>query len=59
MTKKSKQLKDIPDYELETMARCLLPDILAFYESDVGQKEFTKWKNEQEQLKQNKEKKEV
>ena len=29
----------IPQYEIEALARCFLPDILAFYESEKGQKE--------------------
>lgn len=29
----------IPQYEIETLARCFLPDILAFYEPEEGQKE--------------------
>ena len=28
----------IPQYEIETLARCFLPDILAFYESNKDQK---------------------
>lgn len=34
----------IPQHEIETIARILLPDILAFYESEEGQREFAKWK---------------
>ena len=34
----------IPEHEIEKIARCLLPDILAFYNSEEGQKEFEKWK---------------
>lgn len=29
----------IPQYEIEALARCFLPDILAFYEPEEGQKE--------------------
>jgi hypothetical protein len=36
----------IPQYQIEAIARCILPDILAFYESDEGQKEFDKWKKQ-------------
>ena len=28
----------IPQYEIEALARCFLPDILAFYESNKDQK---------------------
>ena len=33
----------IPQHHIEAIARCLLPDILAFYESEEGQKEFVEW----------------
>ncbi len=35
---------EIPLYEIESLARCLLPEILAFYETKEGQEEFEKWK---------------
>ena len=34
----------IPQHEIETIARVLLPDILAFSESEEGQREFAEWK---------------
>ena len=34
---------DIPDYEFESLARCLLPKIEQFYESEEGQKMFEEW----------------
>ena len=34
----------IPQHEIETIARVLLPDILAYYESEEGQREFAEWK---------------
>lgn len=36
----------IPKYELEALARCFLPDIKAYFESDKGRQEFEKWQNE-------------
>ena len=30
----------IPDYEIEKLARCFLPDIIAFFESEQGQREY-------------------
>ena len=36
----------IPQYQIEAIARCILPDILAFYESEEGQQEFAKWKEQ-------------
>ena len=38
---------NIPEYEIEKIARCLFPDILAFYKSEEGQKEFAEWKANQ------------
>lgn len=38
---------NIPEHEIEKIARCLLPDILAFYNSEEGQKEFEVWKEKQ------------
>ena len=38
----------IPQYKIEAIARCLLPDIQAFYESEAGQREFAEWKARQE-----------
>lgn len=35
---------DIPQHEIEAIARCIWPDILAFYESKEGQREFEEWK---------------
>ena len=34
---------EIPDELLKEIARCLLPDIIKFLESDKGKKEFEKW----------------
>lgn len=39
---------DIPQYAIETVARCLLPDIIAYYESEEGQQEFAEWKWQQQ-----------
>ena len=37
-----------PQYVIESIARCLLPDIIAFYETEDGQREFAQWKAAQE-----------
>ena len=34
----------IPQHEIENIARILLPDILAYYESEECQWEFAAWK---------------
>ena len=33
----------ILQHEIENIARILLPDILAFYESEEGRREFAEW----------------
>ena len=43
---------DIPQYQIEAIARCLMPDILAFYESEEGQREFAEWKKRREAAEQ-------
>lgn len=40
---------NIPRHELEALARCLLPDIQAFYESEEGQREFAEWQEKQKE----------
>jgi hypothetical protein len=39
---------NIPTHKIEAIARCLLPDILAYYESEEGQREFAEWKKQRE-----------
>ncbi len=50
MGRRKKLINDsgIPQHEIETIARILLPDILAFYESEEGQREFAEWKLQQD-----------
>ncbi len=38
----------IPLYEVEALARVLLPEIQKFFESEEGQREFKEWKNKQQ-----------
>ena len=38
----------IPYHEVEALARVLLPEIQAFFESEEGQREFAEWKAEQQ-----------
>lgn len=38
----------IPQHQIEAIARCILPDILAFYDSEEGQMEFAEWKKQGE-----------
>ena len=36
---------EISDDLIKEIARCLIPDIIKFLESDKGKEEFEKWKN--------------
>lgn len=46
-------LPQIPNHIRMEIARCLLPDIVAFFESEQGQREFTEWKkNNKNQISQ-------
>lgn len=42
---------NIPDDALESLARCFLPDIIAFYETEEGQEYFAQCKAEREKKK--------
>ena len=44
----------IPQHEIENIARILLPDILAYYESEEGQREFAEWKAARDAAKKDK-----
>lgn len=41
---------NIPKHELEALARCFIPDIQAFFESEEGRREYEEWKAEQANL---------
>ena len=43
----------IPPHEVEALARILLPEIQAFFESEEGQREYAEWKA-QHQAQENK-----
>lgn len=38
----------IPDFEIDTLARCLLPKIQAYFTSPEGQAAFEEWKRQQD-----------
>ena len=46
-----------PQHTIESIARRLLPDIMVYYQSEEGQREFAEWKAEQEKLKTSKDNK--
>ena len=39
---------DIPDELIKEIARCLVPDIITFFETEEAKREFEAWKLEQE-----------
>jgi len=43
----------IPYHEVEALARVLLPEILAFFESEEGQREYAEWKAKQQAEQEN------
>ena len=48
----SAKQSDIPKYELEKLANCFLPDIIAFFETEEGNREYEEWKRQREQERQ-------
>ena len=38
----------IPQHIIKSIARCILPDIIAYYETEEGQRQFQEWKAMQE-----------
>ena len=51
MAKKKDYGTGIPKYEIESLARCLLPEIQKFFESDEGKREFEQWRLERTKVK--------
>lgn len=39
---------NIPQFEITALARCILPAIQRYYESEDGKREFDEWKLKQE-----------
>jgi hypothetical protein len=48
---KKPNITGIPQYEIEALARCLLPEIQNFFESEEGKREFAEWKRKQTERK--------
>ena len=50
MSRKKKPVNNsgIPQHIIESIARCILPDIVAYYETEEGQRQFQEWKAMQE-----------
>jgi len=39
---------DVPKHEVDSFARCILPAIQAYFNSEVGKREFAEWKKQQQ-----------
>ena len=44
-TRGESKLPPLPDHLRMEIARCILPDIVAYFESERGQRVFAEWKN--------------
>ena len=53
-TRGESHIPQIPEHIRKEIARCLLPDIFAYFESEQGQREFAEWKAQQEAEKKEK-----
>ena len=49
---KSSSGMDIPDYQFEALARCLLPKIQKYYESEEGKKDLADYRADKMKLAQ-------
>ena len=38
---------ELPEHEIEALAKCFLPDIIEYFNSEEGKKEFEEWKKKQ------------
>ena len=46
MAKKKDYGTGIPEHKIESLARCLFPEIQKYFESEKGKREFEEWKAE-------------
>jgi len=54
MSRKRKNNTGIPDFEIDALARALLPAIQKFFESKEGKREFEEWQAERQKLQRKK-----
>ena len=54
MSRKRKNNTGIPDFEIDSLARALLPAIQRFFETEEGKREFEEWKAERQKSQLNK-----
>lgn len=50
MARRKRNTTGIPDYEINALARAILPAIQALFETEDGQREFEEWKEQKRQL---------
>ena len=53
ITRKRKNTTGIPDFEIQCLARALLPEIQKLFETEEGKREFEKWRAERRKSKLN------
>lgn len=46
---KGKREPNIPQQVIDSLARCILPEIQRYFESDKGKEEFARWKEKKKQ----------
>ena len=54
MSRKRKNNTGIPDFEIDSLARALLPAIQKLFETEEGKREFEEWKAERQKSQLNK-----
>lgn len=54
MSRRKKNDTGIPDYEVDALARVLLPAIQQLFETEEGKREFKEWQAERRNKKTNK-----
>lgn len=54
MSRRKKNTTGIPDFEIDSLARALLPAIQAYFETEEGQRAFAAWQAERQQSQLNK-----
>ena len=54
MARRRKNTTGIPDFEIDSLARALLPAIQKLFETEEGKREFEEWKAERQRKQLNK-----
>lgn len=53
MSRRKPNNTGIPDFEIDSLARALLPAIQAYFATEEGKREFAEWQAEKQQQKLN------